>query len=303
MDDPRGTVQDAITASLNVGAGLGLLTREADRRWSLSDHSIVDPNAEYAVGWRPFRRLVLERICSQAVDAIASHQKPSDLSLAITWLMSQDVLQPLGLAFSDGAERRLGNLAHADGTLVKAVENSEQWRAFLRWTEALGLTRTATSSARGRSRVVVADASSALVDRLVDMPAQASAERWIKELLQALPILGEGPLRAALPTPTSGWPDYAPALALGMLKMEHSKRVALHPSDDARNVVAIGLGDSFRQVGMIEMLSRESHDCSRHEGFPLLECDLRCGDSLHRYRCSGSRVRCPLSRRALADAT
>src|SRR5690606_11927543 len=110
---------------------------------------------------------LLRRISAEAMTALNGNEKPADLVLGMAWLLQQDPLEPLGSQFGNGAEKTLGELAHADGTLVHAVDNQEQWRSFQRWIFALGLARNVDVPG---TKVVVADASTAIADSLGHLP-------------------------------------------------------------------------------------------------------------------------------------
>jgi len=162
--------------------------------------------------------------------------------------LQQDALTPLGTAFGQDAELRIGRLAYDDGKAVKAVENQEQWRAFLRWSIALGLARNVDTSG---SKVVVADASTAIADQFPVLPASDRAEDWLAQLVTYLPVLGAPSVLGSLPTPRAGWADLAPAVALGLLKLEKAGAITMTGADDGRGIVAVGLGGNTRQVGVI----------------------------------------------------
>jgi hypothetical protein len=166
----------------------------------------------------------------------------------MTWMMQQDPLKPLGTVFGNGAEGTIAKLALADGTAVKAVENEEQWRSFLRWIHALGLARTVDA---GRTKVVVADASTAIADSLGQLPWSGRAEDWLGQLRSRLPIFGAAALLAELPTPRAGWHEMPPAVSLGLLKLEKRGVIKMESADDGRGVITVGLGGSARQVGII----------------------------------------------------
>lgn len=247
-EDEQTKATDALATSLRVAAGVGAVREEAGSTWS------VDP--VIAEGFKKagnddtawFRAELLRRINREAMKALSDKAKVADLVLSITWMLQQDPLKPLGTAFGNGAEGTIAKLAHADGTAVKAVENEEQWRSFLRWVHALGLARTADV---GRTKVVVADASTAIEDSLGQLPESARAEDWLAQLRGQLPVFGAAALLAELPVPRSGWYDIPPAVSLGLLKLEKRGVLKMESADDGRGVVTVGLGGSARQVGII----------------------------------------------------
>lgn len=238
---------DALATSLRVGQGLGALTEQAGAGWSV-DPAIAVGLTGAVDDWAWFRADLLRRINSEAVASIERGEKPSDLVLAMAWFMQQDALVPLGSAFGQGAEKTIGELQYSDGKLVKAVETKEQWLAFRRWAIALGLARNVETPG---AKVIVADASTAIADQFPVLPASDRAEDWLAQLVGFLPILGASKVLAALPTPRAGWGEIAPALALGLLKLEKAGVITMAGSDDGRGIVAVGLGGETRQVGII----------------------------------------------------
>ena len=238
---------DALATSLKVGQGIGALTEQAGVGWTV-DPAIAAGLTAAVDGWAWFRGDLLSRINSDAVAAIGKGEKPSDLVLGMTWFLQQDALSPLGTAFGQGAEKTIAELQYDDGKAVKAVETAEQWRAFLRWSIALGLARNVDAPG---AKVVVADASTAIADQFPVLPASDRAEDWLAQLVTRLPILGAPSVLGALPKPRAGWADLAPALALGLLKLEKAGAITMAGADDGRGIVAVGLGGKTRQVGII----------------------------------------------------
>lgn len=250
VEDEQAKDTDALGSSLKVAVGIGMILEDANSYWSV-DRAIAEGlNAAGDSGTEWFRGELLRRINAEATTALASNEKVADLVLGMTWLLQQDPLKPLGSQFGNGAEKTLGDLAHADGTLVNAVANQEQWRSFLRWIFALGLARNVEVSG---VKVVVADASTAIADSLGLLPASDRAEDWLTELRRLLPIFGSSSLLTALPTPRSGWNDIPPAVSLGLLKLEKRGMLTMESADDGRGVVTVDLGGSARQVGIIKV--------------------------------------------------
>jgi hypothetical protein len=250
VEDEQAKDSDALGSSLKVAVGIGMVLEDANSAWSVDPAIGEGLKAAGDSGTQWFRGELLRRINAEATTALASNAKVADLVLGMTWLLQQDPLKPLGSQFGDGAETTLGELAHADGTLLHAVDNQEQWRSFQRWIFALGLARNVDVPG---VKVVVADASTAIADSLGHLPASERAEDWVAELRRHLPIFGESSLLAALPTPRAGWPDIPPAVSLGLLKLEKRGALTMESADDGRGIVTVGLGDSARQVGIIKV--------------------------------------------------
>jgi hypothetical protein len=248
VEDEQAKDTDAFGSSLKVAVGIGMVFEDAGSAMSVDPAIAEGLKAAGGSGTEWFRGELLRRINSESMTALAHNEKAADLVLGITWLLQQDPLKPLGSQFGNGAEKTLGELAHADGTLVRAVDNQEQWRSFQRWIFALGLARNVDVPG---AKVVVADASTAIADSLGHLPASERAEDWLAELRRCLPIFGASSLLAALPTPRAGWHDLPPAVSLGLLKLEKRGVLTMESADDGRGVVTVGLGDSARQVGII----------------------------------------------------
>lgn len=234
-----------LAASLAVGQGVGILERDqASGRWRLD----ADLRG-FVVGegdrWSTFRGELLTRIAAHGVEEVESGRKGPDLVVALTWLQQQDPLKPIPTSWSAPTEP----LVKA-GTLG-AVAGSEQWRPFQRWAVALGLARRADT---GRAKVLIPDATTAIADQLTSMPDSANASEWLNHLRDRLPILGAPALLAALPTGGPVWSDVPPGLMLGLRKLENLGALKLEASDDATDVVSIGLGSSARQIGRITVL-------------------------------------------------
>ncbi len=247
-DDEQAKPTDALATSLRVAAGIGVIHEQGNSTWSV-DSAIGDGLMEAGdreAAW--FRAELLSRINEEAMKSLADKAKVADLVLGMTWILQQNPLNPFGVAFGKDAERTIARLALADGSAVKAVETEEQWRSFLRWVHALGLARTVDV---GRTRVVVADASTAIADSLGKMPKAGRASDWLTELRSRLPIFGATALLAQLPTPRAGWSEVPPAVSLGLLKLEKRGVLKMESADDGRGVVAVGLGGGARQVGII----------------------------------------------------
>jgi hypothetical protein len=233
---------DVMEASLAIGSGLGVLQEAPGAGWSVAPE-LRDPlkNVELDA-WAWFRGELLLRINRQAMAAIAAKEPVSDLALGMAWFLQLNPLTPLPTSWGDGAEDVLKSLG------LKAIERSEQWRPFMRWSIALGLARNVDS---GKSAVCLPDASTAIADQFHALPGSAHAQEWLNLLTKRLPIFGSPALLAELPQRRAGWLEVPPALSLGLLKLEKSGAITMEPSDDAADIINVGLGMSGRQVGSI----------------------------------------------------
>lgn len=248
LADEQPKNSDLLASSLKVAAGIGVIREQTNAVWTVDPEIALGLKAagKDEIAW--FRSQLVRRINAEAMSALAKKEKAADLVLGMAWFLQQDPLKPLGTLFGNGAEASIGRLAHTDGTLVKAVETQEQWRSFVRWILALGLARNVDVPG---SKVIVADASTAIADSLGQLPASDRAEAWLTELRNQLPIFGAKSLLAALPAPRAGWNEIPLAVSLGLLKLEKRGVLKMEPADDGRGVVTVGIGSSARQVGII----------------------------------------------------
>ena len=232
-----------LTATLAVGDGLGVLSKDS----STSTWKVEESMAELANAsddsWAAFRGELLHRIASHGVSPASGDGKTPDLVLGLTWFMQLNPLSPVAADWSKGPEPLVEELG------LEAVSRSEQWRPFVRWAITLGLARRSDSST---PKVVIPDASTAICDQLPALPKSATIREWLSSLRERLPILGAPSLTAQLPQGRV-WDEVPAAVVLGLLKLEKMGALVLQPSDDASDVMSIGLGVAPRQIGRIKV--------------------------------------------------
>lgn len=234
-----------LAASLVVGEGLGLMRCDhATSAWAVDPlvGSLLEGTND---PWPVFRGELLRVISDHALGALSARTKVPDLAGALTLLMQSDPLSPLAEDWGKGPEAFFEELGFS------VVANSTQWNAFKRWATSLGLARRANSTKPG---VVVPDASTAIADQLGALPVSGSARDWLAALRDRLPILGSVALTSQLPQGRV-WNEVPPAVVLGLLKLEHGGLLDLEPSDDASDVISVGLGATSRQIGRIKVVS------------------------------------------------
>lgn len=231
-----------LDSSLTVAREVGLLNRVEK-----SSRLVVDSNLAERLSadstWSWFRGELLDRMVRHALDSVTNGGKVPDLILGLTWFMQLSPLKPLLLDWNAGPF----SLVRQYG-VQEVISTVEQWRAFQRWAVALGFGRRFDQP---NARVLIPDASTAVSDRLDELPIAATARDWHAALLRRLPILGEPTMTDHLPTASGGWSNLPPGLVLGLLKLERQGVLKLEPSDDSSDVVAIGLGSSVRQIGRV----------------------------------------------------
>jgi hypothetical protein len=193
--------------------------------------------------WPSFRGELLRKVSEHGLATLTDLAKVPDLVRALTLLMQADPLSPLAEDWGKGAEAWFEQLG------VEDVANSTQWNAFRRWATSLGLARRAHSARPG---VLVPDASTAIADQLDNLPGVATARDWLVCLREQLPILGAPSLTSQLPESRT-WTEVPPAVVLGLAKLEALGVLELQPSDDAADVISMGLGALSRQIGRIKV--------------------------------------------------
>jgi hypothetical protein len=248
---PRdGEPRDVLPASLEVGKDIELVKAQGARRervWSLCDRVRTEVAAISPTDSRPFRSLVLRSLSARAMAAIEASERPSDVALALTWLLQRDPLTPLSTAWSEGPATAVEN-----AQLDPAVDSPEQWRALMRWARSLGLaTATATT---GQKLYLVVDPAMAIHDVLARLPRQAPADQWFRQLRSLLPILGHPTLVSALPAPNRSTTEVPATTALATQKLERAGKLQLVATDDASSAVVLRVGHQVRQIGEVRIV-------------------------------------------------
>lgn len=251
--DPEGA-RGALAASLEVGLDLGILRREGNRIASRRWHVATDVAEQLWTGAlttpSQFRCLVLFRLGAAAVAATPPADAPSDVALAATWLLQQDVRRSWAAAWGEGPEA-----AFRGAGMQGPVANTEQYRALRRWLRSLGLVVLTRPETDSKARMML-DPTWAVQAALPVMPRGAPARVWLSELRRHLPVLGATELLARLPEgslpPAEGASDVPGPLALALAKLNRMGSLRLRPSDDAADSVTLPLPFSLR-VGNIEV--------------------------------------------------
>jgi hypothetical protein len=237
--DEAGSV---LTASLAIAGGIGAIAREsASSPWTVEPDLAKRLQAE-GDQWPWFRGELLHRMTWDGLRELEIEGKAPDLILGLTWFLQLSPLSPLQLSWGAGPEPLVTAIN------FDAVSRSDQWRPFQRWALALGLARR---SDQGSAKALIPDASTAIADQLSFLPAVASATEWLAALRKRLPVLGSTTLLEQLPKGGATWDELPAGVVVGLLKLEKAGVLSLEPSDDAADVIALGLGTSTRQVGRI----------------------------------------------------
>lgn len=234
-------------ASLAVGEGLGILSRQGSNSPWMVERSIADHlRAETGDTWPWFRGELLHRIGMSALKDLAEGSPPSDLAVGLTWFLQLDPLQPPNLAWGSGPEQMVTEIG------FNAISRSEQWRPFQRWAIATGL---AHRYEHREAKVLIPDASTAIADQLPHLPRTGNSQEWLKSLQNRLPFLGSSDLLNQLPQGGRVWESLPPSVVFGLLKLERKGVLKMESPDDAVDVIAIRFGDLRRQVARISVVA------------------------------------------------
>jgi hypothetical protein len=237
-----------VKSCLAVGANLGLLSGVNEPKVWMVDSAVSTILTQEVDKWGSFRADLLRRICEHAG---ASIEEVSDLALGLTWFLQSNPTSPIHLSWH-GFTEIPAKASTNRGSKDPAINNGEQWVAFQRWALELGVARKVDDSS---CKVLIPDASTAIRDQLPFLPIESRAKGWVDSLLERLPILGHKSFRAFLPdTNYAETEALAPALSLGLLKLEKQGIIKLSGADDGEGVLVLGLS-SGRQVGRIQVRS------------------------------------------------
>jgi hypothetical protein len=243
-DGPGSTMP----ASLEVARDIGLLAADGGRdpAWSPGVGLMALQSAPAVLGnGDAFRPLILRELSRRALELAAGPESPSDLSLALTWVLGRDPLMPLPW------ESREAELTLKAEGMSAIIDNRDQWRAFRRWLTALG-PGTADHAPGGR-RVLSVSTASAIRDAGIDTPQPVPARAFVSSLLNAVPVLGHELLVARLPVEARrAWEGtVSPALAQGLLELDAMKELEMLPGDDSEATVRLAVGEESRTVRSI----------------------------------------------------
>jgi hypothetical protein len=241
-------------ASLEVAKDIGLLATDGSRdpAWSPGPGLTALGSAPTVLETGDaFRPLILREVSRRALELATVPERPSDLSLALTWALGRDPLMPLPWEIRE-AERAL-----KDGGMSAIIDNSSQWRAFRRWLTALG--PGAADHALGGRRVLSVSTASAIRDAGIGTPQPVPARAFVNSLLSTVPVLGHELLVKHLPAEAQrAWEGaVSPGLAQGLLELEAMGELKMLPGDDSENMVRLAVGGESQTVRSIKWLRGE----------------------------------------------
>jgi hypothetical protein len=241
-------------ASLEVAKDIGLLVTDGGRDpvWNPGPALTAMESASAVLETGDaFRPLILRRVSKRALELAPGPERPSDLSLALTWALGRDPLMPLPWEARE-AEHTLGT-----ESMSKIIDNRAQWLAFRRWLTALG--PGAADYASGGRKVLSVSTASAIRDAAIGTPRPVPARAFVSSLLSSVPVLGHELLVRLLPTEAQrAWEGaVSPGLAQGLLELEAMGALKMLPGDDSENMVRLAVGGESRTVRSIEWLRGE----------------------------------------------
>lgn len=235
--------------ALAVGEGLGFIESTGGRApvWTLSN--TVDRNTlnDSPESTRAFYGSVLRALGEQALAAVESREKVSDIVLGFVWLAAQDPLEPISTIWAKGPENMIN-----EAGLGSEINSGTQWIPFYRWATSLGV--AVEISGGGRRSFLVPDCSEALRRVLPRLPRSLQAEQWFRQVHSVLPVLGDPHLAGLIPGLSARSPSVITgSLALALHKLERAGLVELVPSEDAVNAVLVRLGGHSRRVSKVRI--------------------------------------------------
>jgi hypothetical protein len=245
-----------LPASLEVAKDIELLTNDGGKRdpiWSPGPRlETLDFAQDVLQTADAFRPLILQSVSKTALKLTSDEQRPSDVSIAATWVLTMDPLWPLPWDYVE-----LESMLKAEG-MSDVVDNATQWRSFRRWFTALGL--GAALRVPGKRTKLSVSTASAICGAGIETQGPLPARDFVNSLLSTVPILGHPLLLSQLPPEAKrGWEGaVSPAVAQGLLELEAMNSLRMLPGDDSEAVVGLMVGEYSRAVRSVEWLS-EGH--------------------------------------------
>lgn len=229
----------ALTQSVNVGVGIGVLEsrgRRGDLRFSLKvSHDVVE-DADL------FRTAIRRAILNGTKDDDGSVVY-GDLPLALAWIMGSRVEDSFFFSHANGPEKRL----RSHGVGAELIQNSSQWRPFIRWAEFLGLVTIYGNTRIGRLGVpVVPDPRTAILDEVANFPKKLNGVEFARRLTEQIPIFTGGAIFASLlasdvtlETEINDGRRFTPVTSHAILSLAESGRFLLKKKDDDSNRIIL----------------------------------------------------------------
>lgn len=237
---------DALRASLATGVDFDLFSLDADGRYRLAESVTSADIGDH----RSFRRIVCRLLLARAVAELECGRSPSDVALALAWLLSLDPMRPPAWGWE-----HTETWAHRDGA-IEVVRNSTQWRVFRRWSIALGMAEARNPDRLGGPATLSPDPSRAVAAVLKRLPPSMPGNAFLEALAVELPCLDTGALEPAatalgVPYSARSGATIGPALGYALTRLDRRGVLRLVRQDDASTRVSYrvsGRMDSFDRV-------------------------------------------------------
>lgn len=245
---------DALKASLSAGVDFRLLSLDSDGAYRLGPSVTVEDTVDH----RSFRSKVCRLLLSRAAEEVAAAGAPSDVAVALTWLLSLDPMRPPAWAW-DSTE----TWARRDGA-IEVIRNNTQWRVFRRWAIALGMAEARSPDRLGGPQTISPDPSRAVADVLGRLQSSMAADVFLQALVAELPCFDTGALESTaiglgVPYSARAGATVGPALGYALARLDRRGLLRLVRLDDASSRVSYRVGgrtESFDRVDLLEGAAR-----------------------------------------------
>ena len=240
---------DALRASLSAAVDFRLLSLDADGLYRLGPSVTVDDTSDH----RSFRSVVCRLLLARAAEEVDAAGAPSDVAVALTWLLSLDPMRPPAWGW-DATE----TWARRDGA-IEVVRNNTQWRVFRRWAIALGMAEARSPDRLGGPQTISPDPSRAVADVVGRMQPSMAADAFLQALVTELPCFDTGALEPAaialgVPYSARSGASVGPALGYALTRLDRRGLLRLVRLDDASSRVSYRIGGRTKSFDRVDLL-------------------------------------------------
>ena len=232
--------------SIDVAVELGALTRDGDRL-TVGDQSLLGAAADEGSFRSALRRRVLAADNTDGLwDGSWSQVAAQEFARIAVWALMKPVDALMSRDAAGAAQKEVAGPDDA-----KLVENPDQWRVFVRWASALGLTSTL-------DRALIPDPTVAVRDELDDSfkdAGEVSALDLRDGLVQRIPVLAHGRLAQGITHhlrdgPQKAHPnDAGEGLSVALERLQREGTVGFEVRSDAPSLRLTGAVADPTHVG------------------------------------------------------
>ena len=245
---------DALRASLSAAVDFRLLSLDGDGVYRLGPSLSAEDTTDH----RSFRSIVCRLLLSRAVEEVDAAGAPSDVAVALTWLLSLDPMRPPAWGW-DATE----TWARRDGA-IEVIRNNTQWRVFRRWAIALGMAEARNPDRLGGPQTISPDPSRAVADVLGRLQSSMPADAFLQALVTERPCFDTGALESraiALGVPYSAraGATVGPALGYALARLDRRGLLRLVRLDDASSRVSYRVGGRTESFDRVDVVMGASH--------------------------------------------